>query len=66
MERVKGYDEDQEALVILDSTTFGSRVPVTLGTSTINQIVNIIKESETDELSVSLNGSRISCLLAGN
>ena len=66
VEGVKGYDKDQVALVIPDSTTFGSRVPVTLGTPTINTIVNVIKESEIDELSVSLNESRISCLLAGH
>ena len=64
VEGLKGYNEDQVVLV-LDSTTFGSRVPVTLATPAINQIVNVIKESETDELSVSLNGSRISHLLAG-
>ena len=66
VEGVKGYDEDQVALVIPDLTAFGSRVPGTLGTPTIKQIVNIIKESDIDELSVSLNGSRISCLLAGH
>ena len=65
VEGVKDYSEDQVALVILDLTTFGSRVPVTLGTPTINQIVNVIKESEVDGLSVPLNRSRISCLLAG-
>ena len=64
IEGVRGYDEDQVALVIPDSTAFGSQVPVTLGTLTINCIINVIKESEIDELSASLNGSRISCLLA--
>ena len=63
---MKGYNEDQVALVIPDSTTFGSRVLVTLGTPTTNQIMNIIKESKIDELSVSLNGSEISHLLAGH
>ena len=57
--------EDQVALVILDLTAFGLRVLVTLGTPTFNQIMNVIKESKIDELSVSLNGSRISHLLAG-
>ena len=66
LEGVRSYNKDQVALVILDLTTFGSRVPVTLGSPTINQIMNIMKESEIDELSVSLNGSRISCLLAGH
>ena len=65
VEGVKGYNEDQVALVIPDSMAFGSRVPATQGTATINKIVNIIKESEIDELSVSLNGSRISHLQAG-
>ena len=36
VEGVKGYNEDQVALVILDLTAFGPRVPVTLGTPTIN------------------------------
>ena len=62
---MKGYNKDQVALVILDFTAFGSRVLVILGTPTINQIMSIIKESEIDELSLSVNGSRISCLLAG-
>ena len=65
VERVEGYDEDQVVLVIPDLTTFGSRVPVILGTPTINQIVNVIKESKIDELFVSLSGLRISHLLAG-
>ena len=63
---MKSNNEDQVALVIPDLITFGSRVLVILGTPTINQIMNVIKESEIDELSVSLNGSRISCLLAGH
>ena len=61
---VWGYNEDQVALVIPDSTTFGSQVMVTLGMLTINWIINVIKESKIDELSASLNGSRIFCLLA--
>ena len=36
VEGVKGYDKDQVALVVLDSTAFGSRVPVTLGTPSFN------------------------------
>ena len=66
VEGVKGYNKNQVALVILDSTTFASRILVTLGTPTINQIMNIIKESEIDELPVSLSGSRISNLLSGH
>ena len=37
---------------------------VTLSTPTINQITNMIKESEIDELSTSLNGLRVAWLLA--
>ena len=66
VEGVKGYNKDQVALVILDLTTFGSRVPGTLDTPSINQIMNVNKGSEIDELSVSLNGSKISHLLAGH
>ena len=51
------------ALVIPDSTIFGSQVSVTLGTLTINQIINVIKESKRDEVLASLNGPRISHLL---
>ena len=64
VEGVQGYDKDQVALVIPDPTIFGSQVPVTLGTLTINQISNMIKESKIDELLASLNRSRISLLLA--
>ena len=66
VEGVKGYDKDQVALVILDSTAIGARGLVILGMPTINQIVNVIKESKIDELSVSLNGLRISCMLTGH
>ena len=43
VEGVKGYNEDQVGLAILDLTAFESRVQVTLGTPTFNQIVNVIK-----------------------
>ena len=62
--RSSGYDEDQVALVMPESTGFRSQVLVTLGTPTIHWIINMIKESEIDELLVSLNGSSIAQLLA--
>ena len=62
---VWGYDKDQVALVIPDSTVFGSQVLVTLDTSTINWIINMIQESEINQLLASLNGLRIAQLLAG-
>ena len=64
VEGVQGYDKEKVALVIPNSTGFGSWLPVTLGTPTIDWIINMIKESEIDELSVSLSGSRIAQLLA--
>ena len=64
VEGVWGYDEDQVALVIPASTICGSRVPVTLGTPTINQIINMIKESEIDGLSAFLNRLKMAQLLA--
>ena len=64
VEGVRGYNKDQVALVDPDSTTFVSHALVILGTPTINRIINVIKESEIDELSASLNGSRIAQLLA--
>ena len=63
-EGVWGYDEDHIALDLPDSTGFQSWVPVILGTTTINQIIDIIKESEINELSAFLNGLRIAQLLA--
>ena len=65
IEVVQGYDKDQVDLIIPDLTTFAARVPVTLGTPTINWSVNVIKESEIDELSISLNELSIYHLLAG-
>ena len=64
VEGVWGYDEDQVALVIPDPTDFGSQVAITLGTLTINWIINMIRESKIAEFSASLNGFRISHLLA--
>ena len=63
VESVWGYDKDQVALIIPDSTIFGSQVPVTLGTPTINHIISVMKENEIDELVVPLNGSRIAQVL---
>ena len=47
---VQGYDEDQIALVILDTSNFAAQVPVILGTPTISCIVNVMKEKEINTL----------------
>ena len=42
-----GYDEDQVAFVVDDpTTTFGIRVPIVLGTPTIDRVIATIKESD--------------------
>ena len=64
VEGVQGCDKDQVALVTPDPADFGSQLPVTFSTLTINWIRNLIKESKVDELSISLSVSRISHLLA--
>ena len=52
VEGVWGHNKDQVALVVPDSTAFGSWVPVTQGIPGINQIINVFRESEIDELLV--------------
>ena len=49
-DRVRGYDEDQVALGILDFSNFAARVPVILGMPTISQVVNVMREAEMDTL----------------
>ena len=52
MDGVQGYDEDQIALVILDTSNFAARVAVILGTPTISCVVNVMKEKEIDALTM--------------
>ena len=49
---VQGYDKDQIALVILDLSNFIAQIPVILGTPTISQVVNLMKEAEVDALAM--------------
>ena len=44
--RVQGYDKDEIALVILDLSNFAAWIPVILGTPTISQVINVMKEAE--------------------
>ena len=47
VEGVPGYDEDQVAFVVDDpSTSFAIRVPIMLGTPTINRVITTMKESD--------------------
>ena len=48
---VGGTREDQVFLVVPDAAMFGSHVPITLDTSTIWRVINVIKVRELDKLS---------------
>ena len=52
IDEVSGYDEDQIALVVKDDSDFARRVPLILGTPALRRIVNVMKESELDKLSI--------------
>ena len=61
---VRGYDEDQIALIIPDPSQFAKIVPVILGTPTIGQVVNVMKEAEMDALVMPWVNARVAHLLA--
>ena len=61
---VWGYDEDQIALVIPDFYNFATRVPIILGTPTIGQVVNVMREVEMDALAMPWANARAAHLLA--
>ena len=63
VDRVQGYDEDQITLVILDPSNFMAQILVILGTPTISQVVNIIKEAEVDALAMPWANARVAHLL---
>ena len=58
---VRGYDEDQVALVMDDPEMF--ECPVILGTSTLYWVMEVIKESKISKLAVPWSSSRISWLM---
>ena len=58
---VRGYDEDQVALVMDDPEM--SECPVILGTSTWYRVMEVIKESEISKLAVPWSSSQISWLM---
>ena len=60
---VQGYDEDQVALVMDDPGM--TECPVILSTSTLYQVMEVIKESEISKLAVPWSLSRISWLMLG-
>ena len=60
---VQGYDEDQIVLVIPDFSNFATRVPIILGTPTIGQVINVMREAEMDALAMSWVNARAAHLL---
>ena len=61
---VQGYDEDQIALIIPDLSNCVAQIPVILGTPTISQVVNVMKEAEIDALVMPWVNVRIIHLLS--
>ena len=64
VERVLEYDEDQVAFIVDDYTTFSWRVPVVLGTPTINRMVAVMKESDLSNTPMEWQTSKTSYELA--
>ena len=60
---VKGYNEDQIAIVLEDPEM--KDCPVVLGTPTLFRVMEVIKESEITELAVPWANSRLSWLMRG-
>ena len=60
---VKGYNEDQIAIVMDDPRL--KDCPAILGTTTILRVMEVIKESEISELAIPWASSRVSWLLRG-
>ena len=60
---VQGYEEDQIALVMPDLSNFATQIPVILGTPTIGQVVNMMKEAEMDALVMPWANARVAHLL---
>ena len=60
---VKGYNEDQIAIVLEDPEM--KDCPVVLGTPTLFRVMEVIKESEISELTVPWANSRLSWLMRG-
>ena len=62
--QVDCYEEDQIALIIQDFSNFATRVPVILGTPTIGQVINVMREAEMDALAMPWANARVVHLLA--
>ena len=61
---VQSYHKDQKALIIPDFSNFAMRVLIVLGTPTIGQVVNVMKEAEMDALAMPWANAKVAHLLA--
>ena len=61
---VAGYGEDVVFLVVPDGSNFGKRVPIVIGTCTLVRVINVIKESEMDQISTPWSTVRLAQLLS--
>ena len=59
---VQGYDKDWIALVIPDQLKFVEWVPIILGTPTISNIMNVMKEKAIDALMTPWASARVAHL----
>ena len=63
VDRVHGYDEDQIALIIPDFSNLVAQIPEILGTPTISQVINVMKEVEVDASAMPWTNARVVHLL---
>ena len=61
---IAGYDEDIVFLMVPHKSKFSHRVPLVIGTCTIGWIINVIRESEIDHLSMPWSTARMAQLLS--
>ena len=61
---IQGYDEDQVALVIPGFSNFAAQIPVILGTPTISQVINVMKEVEVGALAMPWANAKVVHLLS--
>ena len=59
VEGMPHYDEQQVIFVLDDPSGFPARIPVILGTPTINRVVQIMKESEMHDAPLEWQAARV-------
>ena len=63
--KISSFDENHIFMLILDDLSFASWVPIILGTSVLGQTLNVIKESELNDLSIPWAQTRLTVGLGG-